>query len=247
MNPSLFILIQVLGVAIKHLGIVMSNKFAMPALMLFLSLSGSVSADEAADKRGNIMETLSKATFAGGCFWCMEKPFEKLDGVIDVISGYTGGEEVNPSYEMVSSGKTGHYEAIQISYDEQKISYEKLLSIFWRQIDPSDAGGSFVDRGPQYRSAIFFHDDMQKELAKSSKESLAQSGRFEKNIATEILSYDKFYPAEEYHQDYYRNNPIRYKFYRTGSGRDRYIDKTWKNTLIKGNNSSVPPDDELRK
>jgi len=168
---------------------------------------------------------LEKATFAGGCFWCMVPPFEKLDGVKGVISGYTGGHKDNPTYEEVSSGKTGHVEAIEVTFDPSKITYEKLLDVFWRQIDPTDPGGQFVDRGSQYRSVIFFHTPEQKALAEKSKEALARSGRFSKTIATEILPAGKFYKAEEYHQDYWKKNPIRYKFYRYNSGRDQFLKK----------------------
>jgi len=169
------------------------------------------------------------ATFAGGCFWCMEAPFEKLTGVTAVISGYTGGDEVDPGYEAVSSGRTGHLEAIEVHFDPEKLSYKDLLDFFWRQIDPTDAGGSFVDRGPHYRSAIFFHDAEQKLQASSSKEALDQSGRYDKPIVTEILKVKVFYPAEEYHQDYSKKNPIRYKIYRSGSGRDQYLEAARQN------------------
>ena len=170
---------------------------------------------------------LETATFAGGCFWCMESPFEKLEGVKEVISGYTGGKKENPTYEEVSAGTTGHAEAIQITYDPAKITYAKLLDVFWRQIDPTDAGGQFADRGTQYRSAMFYHDDEQKKLAEKSREELQKSGRFQKPIVTEIVPASRFYPAEEYHQDYYRKNPIRYKYYRTGCGRDARVSEIW--------------------
>ena len=173
----------------------------------------------------NIM--LEEATFAGGCFWCMEPPFEKLDGVVEVISGYTGGHEKNPTYKEVSSGTTGHLEAIQVVYDPSKITYAKLLEVFWEQIDPTDSYGQFVDRGPQYRSAIFYHTDEQKMLAERSKEELEKSGKFTKPIATGIIPFAEFYRAEEYHQDYYKKNPVRYKFYRYNSGRDQFLEKTW--------------------
>jgi len=169
------------------------------------------------------------ATFAGGCFWCMEAPFEKLDGVYKVVSGYTGGQTADPTYEEVSAGRTGHAEAIQVSYDPEKISYEQLLDVFWRQIDPTDAGGSFVDRGSQYRSAIFYENENQKKLAEASRTKLEASARFKEPVVTEILPLDKFYPAEDYHQDYYKTHPIRYKFYRHGSGRDQFLEKVWKN------------------
>ena len=170
---------------------------------------------------------LEKATFAGGCFWCMVPPFEKLEGVKEVVSGYTGGHKDNPTYEEVSSGKTGHVEAIQVTFDPSKISYEKLLNVFWRQIDPTDPGGQFVDRGAQYRSVIFSHTPGQKALAEKSRDELQKSGRFKKPIVTEILTAGKFYPAEDYHQDYYKKNPIRYKFYRYNSGRDQFLKKVW--------------------
>ncbi len=178
--------------------------------------------------QGNItMENLKQATFAGGCFWCVEAGFEKLDGVAKVISGYAGGDTVNPTYEEVASGKGGHLEVVQVHYDPNIITYEALLESFWRQIDPTDNGGQFVDRGPQYRPAIFYHDDIQKLIAEKSRASLASSGRFKKPIATEIIELSKFYPAEEYHQDYYKKNPIRYKYYRYNSGRDQFLKQKW--------------------
>ena len=170
---------------------------------------------------------LEKATFAGGCFWCMEPPFEKLAGVSEVISGYTGGQKENPTYEEVSAGKTGHLEAVEVIYDPAKVSYSELLDVFWRQIDATDPGGQFVDRGSQYRSAIFYHSKEQKELAEKSRNDLQRSGKFQKPIVTEILPASKFYRAEDYHQDYYKKNPIRYKFYRFNSGRDRFLKKVW--------------------
>jgi methionine-S-sulfoxide reductase len=160
-----------------------------------------------------------KATFAGGCFWCMVKPFDQLAGVTKVVSGYTGGTSENPTYEQVCSGKTGHTEAIEITFDPALISYDTLLDHFWLQIDPTDAGGQFVDRGSQYRSAIFYHNEAQKTAAERSKEKLRDSGRFTKAIATEIVPATVFYPAEEYHQDYYKKNPTRYKLYSLNSGR----------------------------
>ncbi|HDP24336.1 MAG TPA: peptide-methionine (S)-S-oxide reductase, partial [Deltaproteobacteria bacterium] len=196
---------------------------------------------------------LEKATFAGGCFWCIESVFEKIDGVRDVISGYTGGTGSNPTYEEVSTGKTGHLEAVQVSYDPLKVSYRDLLDVFWRQIDPTDKGGSFVDRGSQYRSAIFYHNDEQKKLAQESREALERSGKFDKPIVTEILEAAEFNPAEEYHQDYYKKNPIRYKFYRSNSGRDQYLKKTWKDEKIfsvkgpRGRAYEKPSEETLRK
>ena len=173
------------------------------------------------------VEKTETAIFAGGCFWCMESPFEKINGVKEVISGYTGGSKENPTYEEVSSGTTGHLEAIQIIYDPQKVSYNELLSIFWKQIDPTDADGQFVDRGKQYRSAIFYKSKEEKALAEKSKQNLEKSKRFNSPIVTEIIAATTFYPAEEYHQDYYKKNPVRYNYYRYGSGRDQFLKKVW--------------------
>lgn len=169
---------------------------------------------------------MALATFSGGCFWCMEAAFHALDGVTDVVSGYTGGEKENPSYEEVSSGKTGHYEAIQITYDPGKITYKELLDFYWKNIDPTDEGGQFVDRGPQYRAAIFYHNDEQKKFAKESKERLEKE-KFHHPLATEILPAKKFYTAEEYHQGYYDKNKMRYELYKKGSGRERKLKGIW--------------------
>jgi len=170
------------------------------------------------------------ATFAGGCFWCMEPPFEQLNGVIDVVPGYTGGHKVNPTYREVSSGTTGHVEAVQIIYDKDLVNYSKLLDVFWRQIDPTDDGGAFVDRGTQYRSVIFYHDDQQRLLAEKSKQALTASKMFDKPIVTRIEHANTFYPAEDYHQDFYKNFQKRYKFYRSHSGRDDFLQKKWGNS-----------------
>jgi peptide methionine sulfoxide reductase msrA/msrB len=167
------------------------------------------------------------ATFAGGCFWCVESDFEKVDGVIEAISGYAGGEEPNPTYKQVSAGGTGHTEAVQVRFDPDKITYKELLDVLWRHMDPTDADGQFVDRGSQYRSAIFYHDEEQKRIAQESKAELEKSGRFTKPIVTEIVPLTKFYAAEDYHQDYYSKNPLRYKMYRYGSGRDQFLNRTW--------------------
>ena len=177
--------------------------------------------------QANAAPQMEKAVFAGGCFWCMVPPFEKLDGVKEVLSGYTGGRTVNPTYEEVSGGGTGHLEAIQVLYDPSRIGYDKLLDVFWRQIDPTDSGGQFVDRGSSYLSAIFYQNEEQRKLAEESKRTLERSGRFDKPIVTTILPAGPFYPAEEYHQDYWKKNPIRYKFYRFNSGRDQYLEKIW--------------------
>ena len=172
-------------------------------------------------------KNLKTATFAGGCFWCVESDFEKVDGVVEAVSGYTGGQEPNPTYKQVSAGGTGHTEAVQIHYDPDKISYKELLDVLWRHMDPTDARGQFADRGSQYRPAIFYHDEEQKRIAEESKAELEKSGRFSKPIATEIVPLTEFYEAEEYHQDYYEKNPLRYKFYRRGSGRDQFLKRTW--------------------
>jgi peptide methionine sulfoxide reductase msrA/msrB len=182
-------------------------------------------------EKSTVMKTEDKiyktATFAGGCFWCVESDFEKVDGVIEAVSGYTGGKEENPTYKQVSAGLTGHTEAVQVHYDPDKVTYKELLDVFWRHMDPTDAGGQFVDRGLQYRPAIFYHDEAQKRIAEESRAELEKSGRFSKPIATEIVPLTAFYTAEEYHQDYYSKNPMRYKMYRYGSGRDQFLKSTW--------------------
>jgi methionine-S-sulfoxide reductase len=172
-------------------------------------------------------QKLERATFAGGCFWCMEPPFDKLDGVISTISGYTGGTEKNPTYEQVSSGKTGHLEAIEVTYDPSRVSYSQLLDVFWKNIDPTQNNGQFVDVGAQYRTAIFYHTEEQRRLALESRNRLQESRKFGKPIVTEIRPAMEFYSAEDYHQDYYMKNPIRYKYYRWGSGRDGFLEETW--------------------
>ena len=172
-------------------------------------------------------EKPEKATFAGGCFWCMEPPFDKLDGVISTTSGYCGGKEKNPTYKQVSAGETGHAEAVEILYDPSRISYAELLDVFWRNIDPTQEDGQFADTGAQYRTAIFYHNEEQRRLAETSKTELENNGRFNKKIVTEIVPVTIFYRAEEYHQDYYKKNPLRYKLYRYGSGRDSYLVRKW--------------------
>jgi peptide-methionine (S)-S-oxide reductase len=168
-----------------------------------------------------------KATFAGGCFWCMEPPYDNLGGVISTTSGYTGGHKKNPTYSEVSAGVTGHTEAILIEYDPEKISYDRLLEVFWRNIDPTVQNRQFCDVGTQYRTAIFYHDEAQKERAEKSKKDVEESGRFTGPVFTEIAPASEFYVAEDYHQDYYRKNPLRYKFYRYNCGRDRRLKELW--------------------
>ncbi|MBI5606484.1 MAG: peptide-methionine (R)-S-oxide reductase MsrB [Deltaproteobacteria bacterium] len=205
--------------------------WAIAAIGLFLLIMASQPTESSNQKAGKTMteekKTSQQATLAGGCFWCTEADFEKLPGVSKVISGYTGGHKKNPTYKEVSAGTTGHVEAIQVFYDPSRVSYTTLLDYFWRHIDPTDPGGQFVDRGEQYRSIIFYHDEEQKKLAEKSKEALMRSGRFTKPIATEILPFTQFYEAEEYHQDYAKKNPLRYKYYRYNSGRDQFLKKNW--------------------
>ena len=188
-----------------------------------------------------------KATIAGGCFWCIQPPFENLNGIKSVIVGYANGDGSQPTYENYAQKQ--YVEAVQITYDPSKISYANLLNIFWRQFDPTDANGQFNDRGPQYRSAIFYHDDEQKKIAEESKAQLAASGRFEKPIVTEITKFTNFYPAEEYHQQYHYKNPIRYKFYRFRSGRDSFLNKIWSKKINSPANHKYnkPSDAELKK
>jgi len=169
----------------------------------------------------------AKATFAGGCFWCMEHPFDQIDGVVSVTSGYTGGERPKPSYEEVSSGGTGHAEAVEVVYDPKKVSYDKLLFVYWRNVDPLTRNRQFCDAGEQYRSAIFVHDAEQRKLAEASKAALEAAKRFKTPVVTEILPATLFYAAEEYHQDYYKKNPLRYAFYRRGCGRDGRLEELW--------------------
>lgn len=170
-----------------------------------------------------------KALFAGGCFWCMEPPFDKLDGVISTTSGYSGGSVKNPDYKSVTKGKTGHYEVLQVVFDPKRVSFEELLKVFWVNIDPLDGNGQFCDKGPQYLSALFYFNEEQKKQAQLSLERLERSGVLKEGIKTELLEAGEFYPAERYHQDYYLKNPVRYKYYRTGCGRDVRLFELWKN------------------
>lgn len=192
----------------------------------------------------SISKRIQTATFAGGCFWCMEPPFEGLYGVLSVVSGYSGGKEKDPTYEQVSSGRTGHTESVQIRFDSRRISFSQLLDLYWRSFDPTDGGGQFGDRGSQYRPAIFVHDARQRELAFASKKALAASGRFKKPIAVEITDFTSFWPAESYHQDYYKKNHTHYKNYRKGSGRSGFLIRTWGEdvpTMTKKNDAFVKP------
>ena len=170
----------------------------------------------------------AKATFAGGCFWCVEEALDKVPGVVTTISGYMGGQAKNPTYEQVSGGRTGHAEVVQVEYDPKRVSYDKLLEVFWRNVDPTQRDGQFCDHGSQYRSGIFYHDDEQRKLAEASRAALMKSKPFKGAIVTEITRASEFYAAEGYHQDYYQKNPVRYKFYKTGCGREARLKELWR-------------------
>lgn len=203
--------------------------------ILCFALIGNGCVNDAASEHDSLSiednQQLSVATFAGGCFWCIEAGFEKLPGVKEAISGFSGGLLQNPSYKQVSSGRTKHTESVQVYYDSREISYEALVEAYWRQVDPTDADGSFVDRGKQYRPAIFYHDELQKQTIEKSLNALIESGRFKKKIVVEITAFTRFFPAENYHQNYYKENPVRYNYYRHNSGRDQYLEKIWGNEL----------------
>jgi len=204
------------------------KKLILSIVILLAAMFGlGMSMDQGMDKSGDAAMSARTAVFAGGCFWCTESDFEKVPGVSEVISGYTGGKEVNPTYAQVSGHATGHVEAVRVTYDPAKVSYGQLVEWFWRHVDPTDNGGQFVDRGSQYRSVIFVADDEQRRVAEASKRRLASSDRFAAPIVTEILPLGPFYPAEDYHQDYHKKNPLRYGWYRSGSGRDQFLEKTW--------------------
>lgn len=202
----------------------LSGLFLLAMLVLWAGVGNAFAANLKAERPPGALE---KATFAGGCFWCMEHPFDELPGVVSVTSGYSGGHKKNPTYEEVSAGSTGHAEAVQVVYEPSKISYEKLLSVFWHNIDPTALDRQFCDSGSQYRSAIFYHSEEQRRSAMKSKESLESSKRFREPIVTGITRAGEFYPAEEYHQHYYKKNPLRYKYYRTGCGRDHRLKELW--------------------
>ena len=210
-------------------------------------LATAAAADGSEDR---VRRETAVATFAGGCFWCMEPPFSKLDGVIGVVSGYTGGSTENPTYEEVCGGTTGHVEAVRVIYNPEIIAYEKLLDVFWRQIDPTDGGGQFADRGPQYVTAIFYHNEEQRLQAEASKTALEESGRFARPLVTEIRPTEHFWPAETRHQGYYARNPLHYRLYRSGSGRQAFLQKTWKEETEPPAgeiNRHLPSDEELKK
>ena len=193
----------------------------------FAQAPSAASGQKPRDSTAAVTGAPAKATFAGGCFWCMEPPYDKLDGVISTTSGYIGGSKVNPTYEQVTTGTTGHTEAVEVVYDPSKVTYEKLLSVFWHNIDPTQKNAQFCDNGSQYRSGIFYHDAEQKRLAEASKAAIEKTKTFKGAIVTEISMATKFYPAEDYHQDYYIKNPARYKYYRNGCGRDARLKELW--------------------
>jgi peptide-methionine (S)-S-oxide reductase len=196
--------------------------------MVVLSCYALTNTVSAADQTpGDSTQDHAVATFAGGCFWCMEPPFDKLEGVISTISGYMGGHVDQPTYKQVSYGNSGHAEVLQVAYDPSIINYETLLKTFWKNIDPTDAGGQFCDRGRQYRTEVFYHDAEQRNLAEQSKAALVKKQAFESDIVTDITTASRFYPAEDYHQDYYHKNPIRYKYYRYACGRDERLERLW--------------------
>ncbi len=226
-------------------------KSYMVYFLLALIVTGSaiIISTISGDEMDNKKIKTETATVAGGCFWCVESDFKNVHGVIDVISGYTGGKKENPTYEEVSSGKTGHVEAVQVIFDPQKITYGEILDLFWRHIDPTDTGGQFADRGSQYKSAIFYHNEEQKRVALISRERLNGSAIFDRPVVTEIIRFEKFYPAEDYHQDYAEKNPVRYKNYRYHSGRESFIEETWKDERVENTASQcdIPDDETLRK
>ena len=203
-----------------------SRTIPLLAALLAACLASRASAQSPAAAPAPAAKT-AKATFAGGCFWCMEGPFDKVDGVISTTSGYTGGTKKNPTYEEVSGGGTGHAESVEIVYDPSRVTYEKLLDVFWHNVDPLTPNAQFCDHGNQYRSAIFYHDDDQKRAAEKSKKDLEASGRFKQPIVTEIVAAGPFWPAEDYHQDYYEKNPVRYQYYRYRCGRDQRLEELW--------------------
>jgi len=208
-------------------GIIMKRLALLFVFVLFAAslLAASRAETKDAGASGAADKKYEKATFAGGCFWCIEPAFDKLNGVVETIAGYTGGSVKNPTYEQVSTGTTGHAEAVEIIYDPEVVSYEKLLEVFWLNIDPTDSGGQFADRGSQYRPEIFYHSEAQRQAAEASKKKLGESGKFKDPVVVAITEATEFYPAEEYHQSYYKKNEIKYKMYKYGSGRQSFIDK----------------------
>ncbi len=193
-----------------------------------LVFSGLLVIPQGSHAKSNLQQ--AKATFAGGCFWCMEEAFEKVEGVVSAVSGYIGGQVENPTYEQVSAGGTGHTESIEVTYNASQVTYQQLLVVYWRNVDPITPNAQFCDHGSQYRTAIFYHDDTQKQLIDESKQGIESSKKFPGTIVTEIAPASVFYPAEEYHQDFYSKNPIRYKYYKWNCGRDKRLEQLWGET-----------------
>jgi peptide-methionine (S)-S-oxide reductase len=204
-----------------------ANRILLFALLMISGVGLSAAADVQASKPGTNKPALAKATFAGGCFWCMEEVYDMVPGVISTTSGYMGGHTQNPTYEQISTGRTGHAEVVLVEYDPAKVSYERLLEVFWRNIDPTQKNGQFCDFGSQYRSGIFYHDETQRKLAEASQAVLMKSKPFKGEIVTEITRASEFYRAEEYHQNFHQRNPVRYKFYKTGCGREARLRELW--------------------
>ncbi len=223
--------------------------------LIFIFVIGILVVKDAdvSNKESALFKKPERATFAGGCFWCMQPAFDKLKGVVSTTVGYTGGHTINPTYDDVSAGNTGHAEAIEIVFDPSQVTYEELLNVFWRNIDPTTPNRQFSDSGSQYRTAILYNNDEQKRTAELSKERLERTGRFDRPIVTEVIPANKFYPAEEYHQKYYQKNEARYKTYSSGSGRYEYLDKTWGKvedrgeSILKNKQYAKPPKDDIKK
>ncbi|MFT6154798.1 MAG: peptide methionine sulfoxide reductase msrA/msrB [Bermanella sp.] len=243
---------QILSRTLRNISAPLKTAMGISAVILLMACSNSADSAPSATKTMDDKSQSSTmvATFAGGCFWCVEAGFEKLKGVSEVVSGYSGGTIKNPTYRQVASGQTRHIEAIQVYYDPSIISYDALLFSFWRQVNPTDSGGQFVDRGMQYKPVIYFHNAEQQSLAQTSRNALNKTGRYDSPINTDIVPFTVFYEAEDYHQDYYKKNPIRYNYYRYNSGRDQYLEKTWgddlkipymKNTDTMGDNAMAEP------
>lgn len=232
----------------------MKTRLVLPIAVILALIGYTATSEPVMTTPSEQNQALITAIFAGGCFWCVEAGYEKLPGVKEAVSGYIGGHIDNPSYKQVSSGNSGHIEAVEVHYDPREIDYATLVEALWRQIDPTDGGGSFVDRGAQYRSAIYYSTPAEKQIAEKSRDALAASGRYDKPIATEIIAASKFWPAEAYHQDYYKKNPLRYKYYRHNSGRDQYLERVWgdelkhfpKSSLTSSTRYSKPSEESLR-
>ena len=202
------------------------NKFSIILIITLVHISFALADNESKDSNMNNSK-FEKATFAGGCFWCMQHPYDELKGVVSTTVGYTGGHRDNPTYEEVCAGETGHAEAIEILYDPTQINYSELLNVFWKNIDPTTLNKQFTDIGTQYRTAVFYHSEKQKQSAESSKEEMERSGIYDNPIVTEITPASTFYRAEDYHQKYYEKCPVRYKMYKSGSGREQYLENVW--------------------